>query len=401
MSFNTSSTQNNDIPVTSAQFPQSGTKAQETPSTGQHDAIPLTSAQVPHPGTKAHETPSAGQNTAIPLTSGQASQTGAKAQQTPSTGHTAGSDPTKQQIAQPQPHKAVREHKEQKSPSGGVGSLPGTPNEEGVARLPDERAQEKADQSLEEKKRAVKSDVTRKLSSTQTTLPSQEGADDSLGKTKGVGALPGSKDESGVALLPEERKNIGEKESVTAPSPRAEQPHEHGKTAVQDKGMIPGFIQAPEHPVKPQTRTTEEGGYPPTHGASGGVPRTVPPIPASGTKEERRDAPIIGGTDASSHGGSHAPVTGTTASHGHGGSSRATGTQGNIFGAYGGQGTGPEHHAEKHHQAAQQPHGRAQHEQPHKVSVMDKIKGEAKILQGKITRNEEDVLEGERIKGKI
>lgn len=37
------------------------------------------------------------------------------------------------------------------------------------------------------------------------TLPSQEGKSEDIGKTEGVGALPGSRDERGVAILPEER----------------------------------------------------------------------------------------------------------------------------------------------------------------------------------------------------
>jgi len=32
---------------------------------------------------------------------------------------------------------------------------------------------------------------------------------------------------------------------------------------------------------------------------------------------------------------------------------------------------------------------------------MDKVKGEAKVIHGKITKNEADIKEGERMKGKI
>jgi len=66
---------------------------------------------------------------------------------------------------------------------GGVGMLPGTPTESGVAKLPDERLQELRDE-----------------------LPTHES-----GVFKpthgGVGSLPGGKDEEGVAMLPEERKS--------------------------------------------------------------------------------------------------------------------------------------------------------------------------------------------------
>ncbi|KAF8654750.1 hypothetical protein AX16_003405 [Volvariella volvacea WC 439] len=67
-----------------------------------------------------------------------------------------------------------RAHKPHHGPVGGVGSLPGTPNEEGVAKLPEERAQEA--------KAAKKK-----------------------GPVGGVGSLPGTPNEEGVAKLPEER----------------------------------------------------------------------------------------------------------------------------------------------------------------------------------------------------
>lgn len=47
-----------------------------------------------------------------------------------------------------------------------MGSLPGTPNEEGVAKLPEERRQEALERSLEalaSKKDAVKSQVEREF----------------------------------------------------------------------------------------------------------------------------------------------------------------------------------------------------------------------------------------------
>ncbi|KAG5648971.1 hypothetical protein DXG03_000320 [Asterophora parasitica] len=62
---------------------------------------------------------------------------------------------------------------------GGVGSLPGNFSEVSVAKLPEERRQD--------------------------VFPSHETDHEVLGKTGGVGALPGGPDESRVALLPEER----------------------------------------------------------------------------------------------------------------------------------------------------------------------------------------------------
>ncbi|KAG6861507.1 hypothetical protein C0995_015622 [Termitomyces sp. Mi166 len=63
----------------------------------------------------------------------------------------------------------------------GVGSLPGNRSETSVAKLPEERRLE--------------------------GMPSHESGQQVLGKSGGVGALPGGPDESAVALLPEERDN--------------------------------------------------------------------------------------------------------------------------------------------------------------------------------------------------
>ncbi|KAL1661073.1 hypothetical protein GGF50DRAFT_61894, partial [Schizophyllum commune] len=73
----------------------------------------------------------------------------------------------------------------------GVGALPGSSSEASVAKLPDER--------FEGEKRAVAyilSVLTSPcLGSTHVSLPSKEGANDGLGTTGGVGALPGNKSE--------------------------------------------------------------------------------------------------------------------------------------------------------------------------------------------------------------
>lgn len=83
---------------------------------------------------------------------------------------------------------------------GGVGTLPGGRNESGVAILPEERFQDKVN---------VDGDQNKRL---RDELPSKEV---NTGPTHGgVGTLPGSRNESGVAILPEERNT-----ETTAPKP--------------------------------------------------------------------------------------------------------------------------------------------------------------------------------------
>ncbi|GJJ05828.1 hypothetical protein Clacol_000015 [Clathrus columnatus] len=86
---------------------------------------------------------------------------------------------------------------------GGVGSLPGTNSEISVAKLPEERAQEQQATSSQNQ-----GDQLQRL---RDELPSKEM---NTGPTHGgVGTLPGSRSESGVAILPEER-NTETKEPV-------------------------------------------------------------------------------------------------------------------------------------------------------------------------------------------
>ena len=81
--------------------------------------------------------------------------------------------------------------------SSGVGALPGSINESGVARLPDEGGRGATGATSP-------SIGTHAKLFGAATLPSHDDSSPDL-VTGGVGSLPGHNDESGVALLPDER----------------------------------------------------------------------------------------------------------------------------------------------------------------------------------------------------
>lgn len=93
--------------------------------------------------------------------------------------------------------------------SGGAGALPGPPGEFGVAVLPDEcvSSRPNLEDLHSETGIAILPEERR-----QQNLPSHDDHSPFVTEkrsTGGVGTLPGDKEEAGVALLPEERKSLG------------------------------------------------------------------------------------------------------------------------------------------------------------------------------------------------
>lgn len=82
--------------------------------------------------------------------------------------------------------------------SSGVGALPGSINESGVARLPDEGGN-----GITGATSAAVGTHAKNFGA--VTLPSQDDSWRGDGVSGGVGTLPGRKDEQGVAMLPDER----------------------------------------------------------------------------------------------------------------------------------------------------------------------------------------------------
>jgi hypothetical protein len=337
------------------------------------------------------------------------------------------------------------------SSPGGVGTLPGPPGEIGVAMLPDERTGGKSvDEAVKDSVAA--SEVTKTSPITTTTnnnpipstttapttdplskhtgyipgtlqndtslaklpeerrqhgLPSHDdNSNTQLGKSGGVGALPGSANESGVALLPDQRKV--DKGMSTAPSadgadtdasirslagsrqdpagaapvgqvhlnqgPRS-QPREHSLAKDEGKAFggniltkdqvdtgVPGpagttigatsakntntsTIATPGHDGYPSTTT---GPVPPAKKSSHDTDKLTPKVPA---KESSQDADKPRAVGAGS---------------------------GGLAGAGGPASSSP----------------------PKKSGFMDKVKGEMKVISGKMSKDDAKIEEGRRMMGK-
>lgn len=99
------------------------------------------------------------------------------------------------------------------SSSGGVGNLPGPPDEPGVAILPEERVHSSTSQYEGPNSEILHSETGLAILPEERHVPSHDDPplatkNDQPLSTDGVGSLPGSNEEVGVALLPEERNSL-------------------------------------------------------------------------------------------------------------------------------------------------------------------------------------------------
>ncbi|RDB20178.1 hypothetical protein Hypma_012931 [Hypsizygus marmoreus] len=287
-------------------------------------------------------------------------------------------------------------------PSGsavGVGSLPGTASEVSVAKLPEERRQE--------------------------GLPSHETDQERLGKTGGVGPLPGGPEESKVALLPEERLHSeeeilgstsgGAKHPITtttnllaAPiaAPVARPPTQAGASTAN--AVDRNRISEPPTPI----------GRGPGSGLGtaglGAVTTSKPEEPkpegkVQKVKEEVQDVKskvtsALPGHNGPEHitGATGAPDTpaphATTETSGAAAAAAAPAPQttaGTDTGAV--AAAGPTGAAASGERRASTGSAGAAH---HKVGFLDKVRGEALIIQGKLGKNEKKIEEGRHLMGK-
>jgi len=219
----------------------------------------------------------------------------------------------------------ARKHK---GPTGGVGSLPGTPNEEGVARLPMERYQE--------------------------VLEARRGRKH-IGPTGGVGSLPGTPNEEGVATLPIERAQEKLEKML----------EEKAKAGQSEVNTDPAFLTSLPDPT---TLSMSKAPYTPADDIASNLSTTAQKgsEPASPLSDSPSTPP------ASRHVTTESPASGPSVQFGG-----VTNTSGGASGVHHGA------HA------------------PRKVTLKDKVKGEAKVIHGKLTKNEDDIKEGQRMKGHI
>jgi hypothetical protein len=292
-----------------------------------------------------------------------------------------------------------------KGPTGGVGSLPGTPNEEGVAILPEERQQS--------------------ARSNAATLPSHEGRDEDLGKTGGVGALPGSRSETSVAKTPEERLR-GKNNEIGGSSLRNEIGRDIATQPQADeatRNLSTSGAKLAAAPVPPSKNAEMMG---------------VPLAPT--VREPLYDPDPTSKTTTLAQKG-----TGTEASRAHGHHTQGHHTQGQRTQGQGlaaGDLAESLHRNQKPHQSQPtdptssskaapsaptvnttdasapkrtgdhstsvpantgvSPESAGQGESPTKTSFMKRVKGEAMVLQGKLEKKDAKVEEGQKIKhGKV
>jgi len=310
---------------------------------------------------------------------------------------------------------------------GGVGSLPGSKDEVGVAELPDEKRNRRIAERDHEN--------PRELDQLRDELPTRER--DTKPTHGGVGSLPGERDESGVAVLPEERKvelDHAKKEDYGRATENA---NRGARDAAAAAGLGVGAgaaagglgvgagaaaaakpVSSTVHASNPFSSTvpgtqqpTGTGAYPshelnvagsaPIQSAHATGPQTADYVP--GTKQEVRDPPVDGLADATSATGlanstTHraAPPVPMDREYGLGASGPASIAQG------GGHGAPPVHPSRKpegQEAYASQGAERTSTEEEHaKVKLGQKLKAEAKIISGKLSRDAEKVEEGKAMK---
>ncbi|ESK86501.1 hypothetical protein Moror_9852 [Moniliophthora roreri MCA 2997] len=267
--------------------------------------------------------------------------------------------------------------------SGGVGDLPGSHSEAGVAKLPEERA-------LEEKNQLHTSNLT-----PSTSLPLESVSNASivaqLGDTPaqtpgvrqsplskqvtngtsvgGVGDLPGGKSESSVAVLPDEKNSMENIDSNLKPhsgEPANLNPRTHPLAAegAKWKGVPLDELFQAKLDANPhaQLHIGDQKPLPIT-------PHTDSTVAVTGHERSSNAAPPTNGKFTEDM------VNGDRKDH----QDLASMVSGGSSGSDGSRSVGGI---------------------PRKAKLMDKIKGEVKVISGKLGGKEEKVEEGRRLMGK-
>jgi hypothetical protein len=152
--------------------------------------------------------------------------------------------------------------------SSGVGALPGSINESGVARLPDEGGNGVTG--------ATSANVGTNAKNFGTvTLPSQDDSWRGAGVSGGVGALPGHKDEQGVAVLPDERSANESGNVSNETKPKNTDPKVGETTHIAEVARQEGMKSAESRSQPPSVPEKNEESKKEEKKPSGGQPVTV------------------------------------------------------------------------------------------------------------------------------
>ncbi|KAF5378477.1 hypothetical protein D9615_007080 [Tricholomella constricta] len=270
----------------------------------------------------------------------------------------------------------------------GVGSLPGNLSEASVAKLPEERAMEG---SLPSTKNATAAAPphTAHLATFKYSMPSTETPSGSYG---GVGSLPGNYSEVSVAKLPEERR-----QEVL---PSHETDHEVlGKTG--GVGALPGGPDESRVALLPEERAHSEeeiyksstGGMrartPAGLGLAAGTAAAAKPTPAPTDQRESKTERLKEEAKAAKAKVTTGPPSGTeyhpATLHPDTLSTARTTSETSDTAAISSTGD---------RRASTGSMGE------HKVGFMEKMKGEAKVISGKLAHNEKKVEAGKHMMGK-
>ncbi|KAH7911464.1 hypothetical protein BJ138DRAFT_1006528 [Hygrophoropsis aurantiaca] len=256
--------------------------------------------------------------------------------------------------------------------TSGVGALPGNASESGVALLPDERVQQS--QPL------------------MQSLPSKELAGQQpFEHTSGVGALPGTASESGVALLPDERV---QQSQPIQPSVANTDSHTKPKT---ENGASTSHSESQYDQSKVGEALRLAAGAGAAGAAVGGLAaksnNTTEPDPAR--KDRNASAPKQAAA-------AHTPSKSTSKSV----PDKDTDYHpAKLHPPPAGTGVGESAQSDSPHASSSSP-SEAQRASPtsasttgspKKVGFMTKVKGEAKIIAGKMSGNDSKVEQGKRV----
>ncbi|KAL1755122.1 hypothetical protein FB107DRAFT_275102 [Schizophyllum commune] len=275
--------------------------------------------------------------------------------------------------------------------TAGAGALPGPPTEAAVAQLPDERwtegvgaiaAPDMKPAATSDENGSVKAVLTGKEDAdTKGPVPVPQGSSTGIGAPApaGVGDLPGSRSEAAVAVLPDERNS-------QHPEPEDRSSHRSTNNVEEEKGTRQNYRSRTSLSPSAHDAASKDADQPAakvaarTHPLAGeGAEWHGVPLDEKSQQRLDRDPESLDRGELVAHPEKNNAVF---SAHHNEESSSSTG-----------RGSG---HKKTGSSVSMSSSG-----SPRKSRFLDKIKGEAKIISGKLGHNEEKVAAGKRLAGKI